>query len=213
MTQTTEANIANGVTARHSSKSNEHYTPPRIVDPARLTLGDIDLDPASCPLANVTVRAQTIYTREDSGLSKPWCGRIFLNPPGGKENGQSAQKTWWFKLASEWMVGRATAAIFVGFSVEILQTTQTKRPLDLPVPAELPHCFPSRRVAYLKNEGGVLVPGTSPPHSSVIIYLPPRDSAASWGVGVARFRDGFGDVGAVCGPLESSLWMPPGATT
>lgn len=195
-----------GMAARHSSKSNEHYTPPSIVEPARATMGDLDLDPASCELANTVVQAARYYTSRCNGLGPHWEGRVFLNPPGGRVEGASSQKTWWFKLAAEWMAGRATEAIFVGFSVEILQTTQVKRLHGLPVPTELPHCFPARRVAYLKEVDGKLVPGTSPPHSSVIIYLPPR-RYVEWYAGVARFRAAFEPIGALCGPLGGERWM------
>jgi ParB family chromosome partitioning protein len=190
------------IAARHSSKSNEHYTPPEIVEPARATLGAIDLDPASCALANTVVRAAHIYTEADNGLEQQWWERCFWNPPGGVDGGESSQKLWWFYGVREWLAGRMEAGIFVGFSIEVLQTTQVKRPRGLPVPAELPHCFPSRRIAYLKNENGVLVPGTSPPHASVIVYLPPRTSREAWAEGMRRFADSFGTVGALCGELS-----------
>jgi phage N-6-adenine-methyltransferase len=61
--------------------SNEWYTPSHVIELARLVLGTIDLDPASSLVANETVKAAKIYTVEDDGLSKPWSGKVWCNPP------------------------------------------------------------------------------------------------------------------------------------
>ena len=63
--------------------SPEWYTPPSIIADVREVLGSIDLDPASCETANETVRATKWYGIDDDGLSQPWAGRIYLNPPYG----------------------------------------------------------------------------------------------------------------------------------
>ncbi|KKM21768.1 hypothetical protein LCGC14_1632110 [marine sediment metagenome] len=59
----------------------EWYTPEKYVDPARKVMGGIDLDPASNPLANKTVKAKKFFAARDNGLSKPWKGTVILNPP------------------------------------------------------------------------------------------------------------------------------------
>lgn len=59
----------------------EWYTPSGVIEAARRTMGSIDLDPASCFTANLTVKATTYYTKEDSGLLKEWRGNVWLNPP------------------------------------------------------------------------------------------------------------------------------------
>ncbi len=64
-------------------KSNEWYTPARYVEVAREVMGSIDLDPASCELANRTVKAIRYYTQRDNGLAKEWHGNVWLNPPYG----------------------------------------------------------------------------------------------------------------------------------
>lgn len=61
----------------------ENYTPAPIIDKVRAVLGNIDLDPASCEMAQETVQAKEYYTKEDDGLSMSWKGCIFLNPPYG----------------------------------------------------------------------------------------------------------------------------------
>jgi hypothetical protein len=92
----------------HSSESNEHYTPPEVVEAARKLLGAIDLDPFSCALANSVVQATEYF--HVGGFERPWylpnarphgagvpdthpatseslgtrAARVFVNPPGGK---------------------------------------------------------------------------------------------------------------------------------
>jgi hypothetical protein len=201
--------------ARHLSRSVEHYTPSDLVEAARLVLGVIHLDPASCPLANETVRAARIFTREEDGLARPWSGRVFLNPPGGRDPAGSVQKQWWQRLAIAWDAGEITAAIFVAFSVELLQTSQVAARGLLPF--DFPICVPSRRVAYQRSVEEVRTPqgalfdkwtpsavgevetGESPPHASFLVYLPPRLPLAESSAGLARFRAEFSKFGRVVG--------------
>jgi hypothetical protein len=183
---------------RHSSESAEHFTPAFLVDRVRAALGGIDLDPASCEEANRQINATHYYTEADNGLMHPWNGRVFLNPPGGriKINGSlvPSQKHWWFKLAREFVNGSVTAAAFVCFSIELLQNTQVKTPLGLPIPLDFPICFPSRRVAYVKPGGEV---GAQPPHASAIVFL---------GGDVDRFAALMAPIGRVIVPRE--VWKP-----
>lgn len=61
----------------------ENYTPAPIIDRVREVLGEIDLDPASCEMAQEVVKAKTYCTEKDDGLSMSWSGCVFLNPPYG----------------------------------------------------------------------------------------------------------------------------------
>lgn len=64
-----------------NSGENEWYTPSFIIEAARESMGNIDLDPASNKLANETVKAENYYTIYDNGLTKKWYGNVWLNPP------------------------------------------------------------------------------------------------------------------------------------
>jgi hypothetical protein len=63
--------------------SSDWYTPPEYFEKIDLVF---DLDPCS-PGPGHWVPAKQIYTVEDDGLSKPWRGRVFMNPPYGGRNG------------------------------------------------------------------------------------------------------------------------------
>jgi hypothetical protein len=60
--------------------TNTWLTPPEIIR----SLGEFDLDPA-CPPDMPWSTAATMYTEYDNGLMQPWEGRVWLNPPYGKE--------------------------------------------------------------------------------------------------------------------------------
>jgi len=68
----------------NNSGNMEWYTPPEIIERARLVMGVIDCDPASTAQANEIIRADCFYTIEDDGLTKPWNGCVWLNPPYGQ---------------------------------------------------------------------------------------------------------------------------------
>jgi hypothetical protein len=57
----------------------EWYTPPELFDRLGLVF---DLDPAASWLA-AWVPAMQFVVKEDNGLSAPWHGRVWLNPPYG----------------------------------------------------------------------------------------------------------------------------------
>lgn len=183
---------------RHTSKSVEYYTPPYVVDAARQVMGGIDLDPASCARANEIVRATQYFTVRDDGLAQVWrADRVFLNPPGGVDaDYESRQRRWWFTLARAWGHGLVEQAVFVAFSVELLQTTQNEP--EGPIPLDFPVCFPRTRVQYLRAPrlGARARRAPSPPHASCIVYLPPRAARARKN-GIDLFGNLFGAIGRV----------------
>lgn len=64
-------------------ESDEWYTPPSIFNSLNVKF---DLDPCS-PGLNHWVPATKVYTKIDDGLSQPWDGFVFMNPPFGGRNG------------------------------------------------------------------------------------------------------------------------------
>jgi len=58
--------------------SDDHYTPAWIFETLGLTF---DLDVASPPGGIPWIPARRFYTMEDDGLSQPWEGLIWMNPP------------------------------------------------------------------------------------------------------------------------------------
>ena len=89
-----------------SSESPEHYTPPKILAAVIHCLGAIDLDPCSNSHDDPHVVAAKHFTRADDGLRRSWHGRVFMNPPYGREI-----DPWIAKLITEVEAGRVTQAI------------------------------------------------------------------------------------------------------
>jgi hypothetical protein len=79
--------------------TDEWLTPPEIIE----ALGPFDLDPCA-PINRPWDTAKHHYTVEDDGLTMPWKGRVWCNPPYGRETGK-----WLAILASH---GNGTALIF-----------------------------------------------------------------------------------------------------
>lgn len=127
------------MSALHSNATPEWYTPAEYVEAARAVMGGIDLDPASCAKANETIKAGHFHTKEDDGLGVRWYGRIFLNPPSGRV------RAFWRHLLAEHVADRVEQAIWVGYSLEQIQTLQT----DGAGPALSDAlCFPKARIKF-----------------------------------------------------------------
>jgi len=65
---------------RDENTSDIWLTPPYILE----ALGEFDLDPCSASHRPWDT-AKNHYTEEDNGLSRPWFGRVWLNPPYGRQ--------------------------------------------------------------------------------------------------------------------------------
>lgn len=102
-------------------------------------------------------------------------GACGIKPPHEHQGVTSSSKAWWYRMAESWNSGHTTAAFFVGFSLELLQSTQIEYPdgSHAPhLPHRFPRCYPKNRIPFLTEEDGELVPGEMPTHGNVLIYLP-----------------------------------------
>ncbi len=156
----------------------EIYTPASIIAAARRTLGSIDLDPASCPLANKTVKASRILSAR--GLETPWSGRVWMNHPFGKKSaktGHPGNAAWIDKLVSEYEAGNVTAACCICFA----STSEIWfKPL-----LTRPQCFLTPRTNYILPDGSIYRGATK---GSVVTYF---------GDDLARFANEFQSLGVI----------------
>ena len=83
----------------NTTNADEWLTPPEIIK----ALGPFDLDPCA-PVNRPWDTASRHYTVQDNGLTQPWYGRVWLNPPYGRET-----FTWMERLAEH---GNGIALIF-----------------------------------------------------------------------------------------------------
>ena len=153
------------------NNDDEWYTPPVIIEACRGAMGGIDLDPASCEIAQRYVKAKRYFTAEDDGLSQPWSGRVFLNPPYSKKGGKQA---FIAKLAAEFDAGNVTASTVVlsyDFSAKWFEPLRGRY-------AAL--CLLHGRVQFYKETPE---DGQNPALGTSIVYLGPNVPAFTAAVG------------------------------
>lgn len=137
----------------------EWYTPAHIIEAARQTMGEINMDPASCRAANETVAAQWYYSIGEDGLSRQWHGNVWMNHPFGRKT----NKPWIEKLILEWHYGNISQACCITFACTSEQWFQ---PLF-----RFPQCYLSPRTNYLGPDGEPVKGVTK---GSVVTYLGPN---------------------------------------
>lgn len=164
--------------ALRMSETNEWYTPARYIEAARQVLGGIDVDPASCAVANTTVQAPVWYGKETNGLTHDWPGRVWLNPPYG---GFSALFT--ARLVEQCRAGITTAAILL-VNAHSTETAWFQPLWDCVL------CFTDHRINFVSPDSAA----SGSTHGSVFAYLGPEPG---------RFREVFSRFGAIVG-----RWRP-----
>ena len=130
-------------------KSDDWYTPPFIFEALGLTF---DLDPCS-PGPDHWVPARKIYTKDDDGLSKPWDGLVFMNPPFGKREGHVRWLTKFFDHAN-------------GIGIVRAYTSSGWWHKHMPRADAL--LFPHGKTKFIRPDGSI---GTSPGHGVVLIGM------------------------------------------
>lgn len=130
----------------YSHNSLEYYTPEQYIEAARELMGSIDTDPATCNAPQKWIKAKTIYTEKEDGLSKEWYGNVWLNPPYSKTNGQSNQEIWALKLLDEYEKGNVTAGILLVKAA--LGYNWFEKLWDI-----LPVCFARERLSFVLSNG------------------------------------------------------------
>ncbi len=158
----------------------DRFTPTRYINAAQHVLGDINLDPASCPAANQIVQAVRFFTKADDGLSQKWHARsIWLNPPDGRIDGKSAQALFSQKLLAEYHAGHVETAI-------LLVNAATDRQWFAPL-WERPICFTDHRIRFVSP-----IPDQAKQraHATAFVYFGPN---------VRYFSDVFRMFGHVTG--------------
>lgn len=131
-----------------TTHQNEWFTPPEYIELARSVLGEIDLDPASHPIAQEWVRAAEFFTKEDDGLKKKWRGRVWLNPPYA----QPDIGLFIDKLISEVSGGSVHEAIVLTHNYTDTAWFQKAAEVSSVI------CFPRGRVRFVSPEGVLAAP-------------------------------------------------------
>lgn len=163
----------------YNSGENEWYTPPEYTDAARSTMGSIDFDPASSSKANETVRAAVYCDAECDGLSQPWDGNVWMNPPYA----QPLISLFADAAGEKYDAGEITqACILVNNASE---TTWFQRLLS----SASALCFVRGRIKFIDPEGKA---SGAPLQGQIVLYL---------GKERERFREHF----AAFGPI----WVAP----
>lgn len=151
-----------------SSETPQWNTPDHIVKLVKEVLNEIDLDPCSSGGEEPSVSAKKHYVEEDDGLSHPWSGTVYMNPPYGKEIGN-----WVERLCSECELGNVEEAIAL---VPSRTDTQWFRRFK-----NYPRCFIWGRLQFNDE-------GASAPFPSMAVYL---------GKDKDRFIKVFGSIGDI----------------
>ena len=83
---------------------DDRWTPPSLFKDVASRFGPFDLDAAA---SHENALCARYFTREDDGLTQPWHGTVWCNPP------YSACAEWVEKAWAEWSSGRARRVVML----------------------------------------------------------------------------------------------------
>jgi phage N-6-adenine-methyltransferase len=165
----------------------EWYTPANVIAAVRRALGGrIDCDPATSELAQTVVKAKIYYTIAEDGLTQPWHGTVWLNPPYSRQYIERFVD----KLLAEIRAGNVTAAILLVHPK--IDTAWWNKAAA----ASSCFCFTKRRIRFWSP---TKMDAYSPMSGSVFLY---------YGRHVARFRSAFKSFGRFYYAQQSSVPHP-----
>ena len=158
-----------GFSVHFLSNTSEWNTPLIIIDKVIALLGSIDLDPCSNE-GEPNVPAKYHITKDEDGLLQDWVGRIYMNPPYGKEI-----EDWVCHICEQYEEGNIKEALTL-----LPSRTDTNWFKKL---RKYPRCFIHGRLKFSDN-------GNSAPFPSMVVYL---------GKNVSEFIRVFSEIGDIYG--------------
>lgn len=143
-----------------SSASSEWATPPDFFAKILAEFGPFDLDPAA-DASNA--KAPRFYTRADDGLTKAWFGRVWCNPPYGRNLGE------WVRRGYE-----STHLPHYGIGADIVVMLLPARP---DTAAWHDFIFPYAEVRFIRGRLKFGAAKSSAPFPSAVVVFDRRRSA------------------------------------
>lgn len=166
-----------GIGGHHSpvAGTDTWLTPPEIVQ----ALGPFDLDPCAAPSPRPWDTATRHITWPEDGLTAPWAGRVWCNPPYGR-----ATARWLARMADH---GNGTALIFARTETSMFVDHVWRRATAL--------LFIHGRLHFHYVDGARASANAGGP--SVLVAYSERDAAALYSSGIkGHYVNGFWEVGS-----------------
>ena len=147
-----------------SSVTSQWHTPPSFLELVTAVFKGcrVDLDPCSDSQAQKHVQARKYFSAVEDGLTQPWEGRVFVNPPFSAQGGLSLSGAFFQKAEEEYRSGNASEVL-------LLMKAAVGYAWFRPV-LQWPHAWLHARIAFLSS---IQQAGTTNPHGSVVVYMGP----------------------------------------